>query len=309
MLFVSDESGSFDLAHAVKAPSLWVTIAIPPSSAKAIREQVAAWCQEWEVDELHAVALAPHQRGRMAAWLSSADFVWKATGTARDLMSAEVAEGWRDDQAENFLVSFGESEARGTMDSRYVGRGDELHRMMIDRRRVPPTAFLQYGIVAGRHFADIVQAAVRRYGGAEHAADWAERALILDGKGQGRHGGPRFMAELLYPILATIPLDVPASIPVGHPLAKLRTGMKISELFGGDPRFVDDSSTEPLIQVADLIAWMVRRRLTHPHEAEVKAAYELLLRRCPEIDDLRVRMMWRNGHQPKDPSRYAALLL
>lgn len=308
MLFVSDETGSFDLARPSYDPSLWVTIAVPPATAAVMRAKVPEWCARWDVEELHAVQLSSGQRTEVASWLGGVEFIWKAGGTAQDLMSSGVAEGWRDDQAKEFRASYARSEARGSMDSRYVGRGEELYRLASNRRRVPPTAFVQYGIVAPKHFADVVQSAVRRYSAPEHASYWDERALVVDGKGVGRHGGPVLMTELLYPILATIPLEVPASMAVNHPLAGVHKGMPISEMFGGDPAFVNDSSSEPLIQIADLIAWVVRRRLTHPNERSTEEVYRRLLRRCPEVDGLRVRMMWRNGFEPTDLQRYRVLL-
>lgn len=307
MLFVADETGTFDLARPGFDPSFWVTIAVPPLTADLLRSQVRAWCNEWDIEELHAVHLAPEQRAQIAAYLSGTDFVWVATGTAQDLMTPAIAEQWRSDQAENLREAYQRSEERGTVDPRYAGRGEELLRLATNRRRVPLAAFVQYGIVAGRHFADIVQAAVRRYSDRPAALSWTGRAVLVDGKGKGRHGGPVLMRELLYPILATLPISLPASLAREQPLDRLRHGMKVSELLGGDPRFIDNSASEPLIQVSDLIAWTIRRRLTHPEEASTEESYRKLLRRAAEVDGFRVRMMWRNGHEPADVSRYGVL--
>jgi hypothetical protein len=129
-----------------------------------------------------------------------------------------------------------------------------------------------------------VNAALRRYGALASASAWVERELLVHTKGPGRQRGPVFMRELPYPILATLPMSLPVGFQqADHPLSELRAGMKISDFFQGDPVFVD-SQHEPLVQVPDLIGWVIRRRLTHPTETATMATFRLLRRRGSEVD-------------------------
>jgi hypothetical protein len=307
VLFVSDESGGFDLARPMWDPSLWVTLIAPPKTAATLRRQMADWCALWDVAELHATGLGPEQRHAVAARLAATDLIWTATGTDRELINLAEAEQWRDAQAANLLTAFSRSEGRGSIDPRYAGRGSELHRLALNRRRLPMPAFVQYGIVAPRHYADCVNGALRAFAGESYRDAWANRELLVDDKGPGRQRGPIFMRELLYPILATLPLSLPLAYQAAyHPLSALRRSMKISDFFEGDPTFVT-SHQEPLVQAADLIAWIVRRRLTHPDDQATARTYRVLVRRAVEVDGLRVRMMYRSGPVPDD-ARYRVLL-
>jgi hypothetical protein len=82
------------------------------------------------------------------------------------------------------------------------------------------------------------------------------------------------------------------------------------ELLAGSTKFVEDSSTEPLIQLADLIGWAVRRRITHPHEPATRDLYGTLLRRCRRTDDgLPVHLIYRSTRSTQpDDRRYRPLL-
>ena len=307
MLFVSDETGGFDLARPGFDPSLWVTVVVPPGTATLLRAQLVHWCEKWTLDGLHAVQLDDERRRTIAATIAVSDLIWTATGIDQHLMTPQEAEQWRCEQADELRSTFAASEARGTTDQRYAGRGDELHRMVANPRRLPLAPFVQYGIVAPRHYADSVNAALRRYGDPSYAAGWRTRRLLAHHKGPGRQRGPVFMRELMYPILATLPLTLPIGLQqAGHPLAALRTGMQISTFFEGDPVFVD-SHTEPLIQIPDLIGWIVRRRVTHPHEDVTAKTFRLLRQRAAEVDGFRVRWMYRRGRRPDD-RRYRCLL-
>jgi Protein of unknown function (DUF3800) len=70
-------------------------------------------------------------------------------------------------------------------------------------------------------------------------------------------------------------LDLPMGFQLaGHPL-NLTTkpgrgpGVSLLDFYGGDPTF-QDSASEPLIQLADFVAWSLRRRITHPTDAHLR---------------------------------------
>jgi hypothetical protein len=127
---------------------LWITVVLPPATASALRSQIRRWCQQWDLDQLHAVDLDDDRRHIIAATLSASDLIWTATGIDQHLMTPEEADQWRAEQAEILRSAFAASASRGTTDPRYVGRGDELHRLVADPGRLPLAPFVQFGIVA-----------------------------------------------------------------------------------------------------------------------------------------------------------------
>ena len=85
-----------------------------------------------------------------------------------------------------------------------------------------------------------------------------------------------------------------------HPLARLRAhsggGLNLVDLFGDRPSF-PESEDEPLIQLADLAGWLLRRAITHPDEAHTQTAYRLLKQRLYRPPDgmLPFRLFFRRG--------------
>lgn len=315
MIFASDEAGGFDVAHSGFDPSLWVTLACPPATAQTLRRQVHYWLTEWELDELHARDLAPSQRLTMAHYVTGTDAFWMAAGTDGKLMTSSEVRQWRTDQANVAREAFDASTQRGTIHERYEGRGELIQRLLLDERRVPLAPFVQFGIVAPGHMQMVVQAALRRYADWGYRDAWQAREWLIDGKGVGRHGGPKLFNEILLPCLAGRTLHLPVGLRVlGHPIAQIADAhsgdLPVLELLRGMPTFVDDSSTEPLIQLADLIGWTVRRRITHPHEQATRDLYGILLRSCRRTDDGRpVNLIYRSTRSTRpDDQRYRPLL-
>ena len=315
MIFASDEVGGFDVAHRGYDPSFWVTVVAPPSTAQHLRRQVRRWVREWELDELHARDLSADQRMTVASHLSGTDAFWMAGGTDRELMTPEDVRRWRSDQAAVARDAFAASTQRGTIHPRYRGRGEAIERLLLDDRRVPAAPFVQFGIVGPGHVQAVVQAALRRYADASYAPAWRTREWLVDGKGRGRHGGPKLFDEILLPCLAGRTLDLPPALhapahPIGALIAAQGGGLNVMELLGGLPRFVDDPSEEPLIQLADLVGWGVRRRITHPSEATTRDLYRALLRSCRRTDDgLPVHLVYRGDRSGRpDDTRYRPLL-
>ncbi len=51
-------------------------------------------------------------------------------------------------------------------------------------------------------------------------------------------------------------------------------GVSLLDFYGGAPTF-EDSASERLIQLAYFVAWSLRRRLTHPTDAHLRALISL----------------------------------
>ncbi|HEX8084553.1 MAG TPA: DUF3800 domain-containing protein [Solirubrobacteraceae bacterium] len=315
MIFASDEVGGFDVGHSGYDPSFWVTLVCPPATAATLRRQVDFWTTEWQLEELHARDLTSSQRLTIAHFLAGTDAFWMAAGIDRELMSADEVRQWRVDQAKIAREAYEASTQGDSIHARYRGRGELIQRLLLDQRRVPLAPFVQFGIVAPGHMQMVVQAALRRYADFSYRHAWQTREWLIDGKGAGRHGGPKLFEEILLPCLAGRTLHLPVSLRArDHPIAELihaaDGGLGVLDLLSGMPTFVDDSSSEPLIQVADLIGWAIRRRITHPAEETTRDLYGTLLRGCRRTDDGRpVHLMYRSTRStPPDDRRYRPLL-
>ena len=182
MRFVSDESGGFNLAKEGFELSLWSTIVCPDSVAGPIADQVAKWCRQWDLPELHATQMSPAQRSEVAAFVGAQDVIWLVTAIDSEIMTAQEAEEWRQDQIAKFESDFAASRDRGTTHPRYVGREDQIRRLLA---RVPLPQFVQFGIVAPRHIAECVQAAIVRFREPRWQPDWERCELAFDPKNLG----------------------------------------------------------------------------------------------------------------------------
>jgi hypothetical protein len=248
----------------------------------------------------------------IAHLISASDLIWTSWGTDQELMNAEEVAAWRTEQADVCASAFAASVGRGSIHAYYEGRGEAIERLIRNERAVGLPHFVQFGIVAPGHFQATFQAALRRFAGPMYRKAWETREVLIDTKGPGRHGGPRLLDEILLPILASHTLRLPAGYgAVGHPIADLLTkdgGLPVLDFLGGSPRYVT-SVEEPLVQIADLIGWAVRRRITHPAEEATRALYGVLLRTCRRTDDGRpVNLMYRSSRPRPDDARYRVLL-
>lgn len=313
MEFGCDESGGFDLARNGFELSLWSTVVCPPGERVKLANLVEGCCERWGVQELHATSLDAEQKLEVALGLSALEIVWTATVIDSEIMTADEAETWRNDQIAKFLADFDASENRGSMEARYVDKR-ELIESLLTRTKL--SSFVQYGIVAPTHIHSAVQAALLRYRDARWNDDWRSSALNLDRKDLQATDGEKLIKEILLPILASrqMTLDLPPEyLNPKHPIAQFRrgSGVALLDLLGESPRLVD-SADDVLVQCADVAGWLLRRRITHPHEAQTEAAFNVLKLRMYRtgVPDLPFKLVWRNGRQiaRSDLSRYQHLL-
>ncbi|MGI8904070.1 MAG: DUF3800 domain-containing protein [Solirubrobacteraceae bacterium] len=300
MIFASDESGGFQLDRVGFEPSVWASVICPTSLHERVCHQVAAWCDAWGIEELHTRDLEDQQRLDVAGFIGGVDVTWTATVIDSIHMDAAGARRWRTDQLAKFEEDFAASETRGSMHKRYRGRGEGLRRLLSDERRVRLPQFVQFGIVAPKHVFDCAQGALRRYRDPSWAPDWAAQRLVFDRKDVRPEGGERLADATLYPILASMTLNLPIEFQLaGHPLAVTMKpgrgpGVSLLDFYGGDPTF-EDSGAEPTIQLADFVAWSVRRRITHPNDAHAHALVSLLRPSHYRTGDLGFHLFMRTG--------------
>jgi len=312
VIFASDEAGGFQLDRVGFEPSVWASVVCPTTLLERVRDQVAGWCDEWGIDELHTRELDDERRLEVAGFIGGVDVTWTATVVDSVHMDGAAARRWRQDQLAKFEEDFAASEARGTMHERYKGRGEELRRLLSDERRVRLPQFVQFGIVAPKHVFDCAQAALRRYSDPSWAVDWADQRLVFDRKDVRREGGQRLAEATLYPILASMTLTLPVEFELmGHPLRVTEKpsrgpGISLLGFYGGDPAF-EDSHSDPVIQLADFVAWSLRRRITHPTHAHARSLISLLKPSHYRTGDLGFHLFMRKGTK-FDSSPYRHLL-
>src|SRR6185312_11001782 len=116
----------------------------------------------------------------------------------------------------------------------------------------------------------------------------------------------------LYPILASMTLDLPMEYQLAaHPLMVTTKpargpGVSVLDFYGGDPTF-EDSESAPVIQLADFVAWSLRRRITHPTDAHARTLISLLRSSHYRTGALGFHLFMRTG-TASDSSPYRHLL-
>ena len=309
MIYATDESGSFALQRASFECSLLTTLVCPPSLRRALAAFVDARCVSWEVPELHAAELDSDQRREVAIFLANQDLIWTATVIDNEIFPGAEVKPWREKQSSIFEDSWQASQERGSTHPTYVGRGDEVRRLL--RRGASSASFVEYAIVMPRHVHDAVQASIARYRGRHWRRDWGSSHLFFDAKDRY---GERLLTNILFPILATdaMALDLPVDYQeAGHPLRTTHrsssSGIDLVSFFGATPSF-PESHAEPLIQLADVIGWIAQRHLRFPDDDDARDAFRILRRRQFSTDIWRFRFFARRDIGKADLRRYAHLL-
>jgi len=298
-----DGSGTFAVDSAQPgSPGVVAAVVVAERNRPALERYVRDKCKEWGLEELHAVELSLRQLQEVCAWIGGGELlVWTAALTDSALFPDDKLEDWRERQAGELV------EATSTVTSERLEeilsrRSLEWHlsRIRADGQRSLPTPhFVEHLFVLPRVIGDAVQAAVDAHDGPEWQDEfdalqvWIDDSSAKDAKTQVR--------DLVKPILASpgLALVPPRRGGVDHPLftKHVRDGRRgdILSLIGDRIEFVD-SRTEPVCQLADVVAWTVRRYAERPTAEQAARLYRLLRPRQHGIEGSRgVRIMWMRG--------------
>jgi hypothetical protein len=309
MLFATDETGSFALQRATFDVSMLTTLVCPPSRRSKLARFVSERCAAWDLEELHGVDLDHEQRAEVALFLANQEIIWTASVIDNEIFPAADLREWSEGFLANFEETWAASQARGSTHPLYRDRGEQI-RALLNRRDLGGS-FVQFAIATPRHIHDAVQAAIRRYQGPLWRQDWESPELVFDKKDAY---GSQLLESILFPILASsaMALDLPISYEEAeHPLRRRHrsasAGLDLVSFFGAQPRF-ESSTDDPLIQLADVTAWIAQRALLRPDDKESQNAYRQLRRRQFQTDVARFRFIARRRYKLTELTRYQHLI-
>jgi Protein of unknown function (DUF3800) len=298
-----DGRGVFDVDRAPPGkPGVIAAVVVAKRHHRAVEQHVREKCFTWEVPELHAHDLSLEQLTELCAWVGTGDqIVWTAALTDAALFPSGLLSDWRDRQAQKLLDAVADV-AGARVQEVMSGRPLSWHLARIrpgGRRSLRTPHYVEHLFVLPRTIGDAVQASIDAYDGPAWSGEFDAMTLLIDSSSAGDARAQ--VRDLLKPILASndLALAPPRLSGVDHPVFSkhVRAGRRGDILSLLDDRicFVE-SHLEPLCQLADLAAWVVRRyaeRPGHPHAARL---YRLLQPRQHGINGRRgVRIMSMRG--------------
>jgi Protein of unknown function (DUF3800) len=295
-----DTSGSFDVAGTPpRKPAVAAALVVSERHAAEVKSELRRFATEFGVDELHAVDLSSDQLLTLAGWAGrDSRLVWTAALTDAVLFPADRLDDWRERQA----VKLEEAVARTSQErvaEVLAGKPIDWHLRRLrpgTKTSLPIAHFVEHLYVIPRLVGDAVQAAIDVHDGPQWGDEFDALAIAIDDS--SAPDAKAQLKDLLKPTLASrdLALVPPPRSGLDHPLfakhidERGRRGSLLS-LVGDRIRYVDSASS-PLCQLADLFAWVVRRRAADRADELAARLYRLVRPRQHGIEGARgVRIM------------------
>jgi hypothetical protein len=300
MRITIDTSGPFDVAGSPPGrPGVAAAVVVSERHAAKVEADLRRFATEFGVVELHAVDLSSDQLLALAAWAGQDwRLVWTAALTDAALFPADRLDDWRERQA----VKLEEAAARSSserMAEVLAGKPLDWHLRRLragTKTSLPVAHFVEHLYVIPRVVGDAVQAAIDVHDGPQWGEEFDGLTIAIDDS--SAPDAKAQFKDLLKPTLASkeLALVPPSHSGLDHPLfakhvdEKSRRGYLLSLV--GDRIGYVDSRFSPLCQLADLLAWVVRRRAADPGDELAERLYRLVRPRQHGIEGARgVRIM------------------
>lgn len=297
MHFGSDESGDFNMARQWnESCSVWATVACPDRHVERVRAWVRDRCQEWGVEEIHSRrtrktrSLTPEERHAVCAFVGTGDLLWEATVVDSLMLSASEIAARQANQLEQFRADWARSDRHRSADPAEVELGQVIEELLDPAGGVRSSPFTQYGVVAPTHVRETVQAVVRVYQDDQWRDEFRSLRMAFDRKNEPERPhdtpGEILFFSVVMPILASPKMSLALPLPFQDPSHPLRAchpgrstdGICISSLLDGGVSFIDSTHDE-LVQLADVLAYVMRRALTKPDDDAAQRSYSVARRR------------------------------
>jgi hypothetical protein len=328
--FYFDESGDFAFARERFDCYTQAAVSCPDSFLKDLADFVGDRKRRWKLDELHAVSLTPGQRLRLCRFVAQSPLRLAAQATDTALITPRAIEPWRRQQAKLLRGNLAWYRDRGGDDPETEGWMVANAKRSELATRISDSEFLQ-----AMFLIDLIHAALQTSLLAFHDDHWAPDfhsfQFILDGKLPDKLGaGEKFLRSALLPMLgsnARFGLDVidawKAREPP-HPFIEAfeRAGgwsgaqqrrldddvIDLTAIFEPGLRF-ERSDHHPGLQIADLLAYVVRWAMLQPDDWQAQTAYDLLRPHLRQPDGHALTLILLNtGGDPQAANRYRHLI-
>lgn len=298
-----DESGSFNFGGNRFDSSLVAAVACPDSVLGSLTHCLDALRQEVRTEELHAHELARDSKDvllRTCGTLASFDICWRAVYTDTRVMPPTQQEQFRSRQVEAIEKSIATSTTLTQDPFRRAEAQQTLNRVRY-ASRVSIAEYLEFLVLFPRAVGDILAASLLAFQDTRWAHDLAVLRFTADAKLAGKLSmGEKTLNKVLPGFLANddrFTLPIPARWGPDHPFeANHRDPVSgvitVPALLGAGIDFVDSKSSV-IVQVADIVAFVVRDATDHPNDEFAQRCYRMLRRRGSRIDTLETLLPMR----------------
>lgn len=279
-----DESGDFDFSQPGLSSAAVAGVVCPDSLLRTVATQLGALRSTWGLAELHASELVPQRLVEVCALIGGSETTWAASYTDSRLFPVSQQLDWRDRQQAKAEAAIVRSETLPDDDERRQ-TVETMRGRLEHTTRLSTVEYLEFMVLFPTVVGTGIQAAISVYRDLVYAKDFSDFVLEFDSKLPGkRSSGEKTMATALRYILVgdeRFALEIPAW-PDDHPCFVNHPG--------GGPRSIaarevlrdlrfPDSSESDLVQLADVVAHVVRRAATNPADAIAQRCWALIRRR------------------------------
>lgn len=313
MQFGFDESGDFNF-DSLGFDSACVAGVVGPGSVLApLGKTLRGLAAGWGLEEIHAKQLDDGQLVEVCGVIGAGDVTWVAVYTDSRIFPTSQQLAWRTRQQTEAEAGIARAKTFRNDKQRqqqvYTMRGRMQHET-----RVGTPDYLEYMVLFPRVIGDAIQAAVSVFRDARWAPEFHKLIFESDAKlPQKTSAAEKTLDVALRYIMVgdrRFVLDVPAEWGPSHPFfashASPTGGVSVPAVLGEGIRFVD-SKTSAAVQLADVVASVVRRAVGNPQDALAQRCLGLMWRRRFANDGDGLRLFFdRQGPAP-DPDHYAHL--
>jgi hypothetical protein len=289
MHFFFDESGDFDLAGPASAPSVVAAIIVPDSMLAAVSEWVEQKQLDWGMPELHATNMSVAQIAEVCEFFVATNLCGCAVITDGRLVPPAEFRDYRIRQAARTASDYSHSNVAATGNTKAAELSNRLIKATGLASALGDREFAEFAMLMPKQIFDALQASLLVYREPPWRSDFRELHWIFDGKHAADRTpklsrGERRLSEMLMMIIGgdrRFVLRIPDEIgpdPTHPYFASHRAEdgeVGVRALFRNGLLF-ESSADFAGLQLADIVAHLLRRAAMEPADRSIQAAYTRL---------------------------------
>jgi hypothetical protein len=314
-----DESGDYAFGEAFDCYAQAALIC-PDECLSGIEAFVEDRCARWAMKELHATEMTDAQIVEVCEFIGTSDLQLLANVTDTVLITGADIERYRLDQAATLKRNLDWYKAKG-------GASEEIEQWLLRAiKRAGLDAQIRHGeFIQATFMLELIPAALQKslifYLGDRWRADSWDFRFVLDAKLPNKMAaGEKFLSQSILPTLGSRPKTRPMAVvdiwkePPVHPFVEKYSAehgrvrgedvegvFELNEIFKSGLEFVDSKRAAGL-QLADAVAYTVRRAVLDPDNDDIQRAYDHLRPKLRTEDARSLMISTLSGRQPSKDS-------
>jgi hypothetical protein len=289
--FFFDESGDFDLGGPASKPSVIAAVVVPDSLLGCVSEWTERKQVVWAMPELQGTKMSSAQLGEVCEFFATTNLCGCAVLTDGRLVPPDEFRDYRIRQAARTASDYSRSEAAARGDATTAELSNRLIKAAGLASALNDPEFAEFAMLMPRQIFDALQASLLVYRDPSWRSDFEELHWVFDGKHAADRrpklsSGERRLSEMLMMIVGgdrRFVLRIPDEIGPDptHPYfarhhregEPLEVGVRA--LFRNGLRF-ESSAAFAGLQLADVVAHLLRRAAMEPANRTIQAAFNRL---------------------------------